>query len=64
MAVNPRSRRARISGSKPVASAQAPWTRTIVEVSPAICSSPLPWDGCRGSGYARLSLNPCSRFDN
>src|SRR5690242_976132 len=33
MAVNPRARRARISGSKPVASAHAPWTRTIVGVS-------------------------------
>src|SRR5580700_2423536 len=30
MARNPSRWRARISGSKPVASAQAPWTRTIV----------------------------------
>src|SRR5882724_2709705 len=33
MAVNPRSRSARISGSKPVASAHAPWTRTIVGIA-------------------------------
>src|SRR6476620_6504219 len=36
MAVNPGARRGRIAGSKPVASAHAPWTRTIVGVSPAI----------------------------
>jgi len=45
MAVNPRARRARISGSKPVASAHAPWTRTIVGVSPAICHHRFPRTG-------------------
>jgi hypothetical protein len=36
MAVNPRSSRARITPPKPLASAQAPWTNTIVGVSAAI----------------------------
>src|SRR4051812_28966433 len=36
MARNPWRCRARISASKPVASAQAPWTNTIVGVSVAI----------------------------
>src|SRR3954465_1426117 len=36
MTVYPRARSARISESKPVASAHAPWTRTIVGVSLAI----------------------------
>src|SRR5215218_7561278 len=36
MARNPRACRARSSASKPVASAQAPWTNTIVGVAAAI----------------------------
>src|SRR5829696_1959300 len=36
MARNPRACRARSSASKPVASAQAPWTNTIVGVSAAM----------------------------
>ena len=32
MTANPRSRRARIDPSKPVASAHAPWTKTMVGV--------------------------------
>jgi hypothetical protein len=36
MAANPRSRRARIDLPKPVASAHAPWTNTMVGVSAAI----------------------------
>jgi hypothetical protein len=41
MARNPWRCRARISASKPVASAHAPWTRTIVGVSAAIVNSLL-----------------------
>src|SRR5215207_7225190 len=39
MARNPRACRARSSASKPVASAQAPWTNTIVGVSAAIVAT-------------------------
>src|SRR5215218_1924473 len=41
MARNPRPWRARSSASKPVASAQAPWTNTIVGVAAAVVTAPL-----------------------
>src|SRR5215211_1563169 len=72
MARNPWACRARSSGSKPVASAQAPWTNTIVGVAAAIvvtvplltvCPMPRLYPGrCAQPRQANLRWGGCHRL--
>src|SRR6266542_4219859 len=59
MAANPRSPRARITPPKPVASAQAPWTNTIVGLSAAIVVTAPFVDGLTGAATVPPRRRAC-----